>query len=157
MIDTSNFLKLLELVKQNPQMPVFPIVSETICDAKDFSEDVSLCHFEEPYITKFCEYVLYNKLQFITENKKDLITEDVIKNNQGRLPKWEKGIFIPIKPVKKYSATSKNVSNVGGYVNNFHYPCERLRYSGCQFNSCECGQRNLPYSMTIGINEGYSE
>ena len=96
MFDTSNFLKLLELVKQNPNLPVFPIVSENICEEVEFGENFTLCHFEEPYILGFCEYILYEKSEFITEWDKDLITDDVIKKNKGKLPDWEKGIFVPV-------------------------------------------------------------
>ncbi len=91
-----NLKKLLELINENPNLPIFPIVDESICDYIEFNVDFNLCKFEEPYIMKYCYYTLYSdRPEMYTEWSKDIVEHDAAEKNIKNI-EWKKAIFVPI-------------------------------------------------------------
>lgn len=96
-----NLKEVLELIKENPELPVFPIVDENICDSIEFNVVFNLCRFEKPYIMSYCYYALYSdKEEMYTEWSKELIEDDAQRKNIGKI-QWEKAIFVPISICEK--------------------------------------------------------
>ena len=100
--DSNVHLKeVLKLIRENPELPVFPIVDENICDYIEFNVVFNLCKFEEPYIMKYCYYALdSDELEMYTDWSKDIIEYDAIKKNIKNI-KWKEAIFVPISICEK--------------------------------------------------------
>lgn len=86
--------EVIKLIKENPKLPVSPIIDESICDFIEFDVIFNLCKFEEPYIMQYCYYRLYSEIEMYTEWSKDIIECDATKKN--RRVEWKKAIFVPI-------------------------------------------------------------
>lgn len=90
----NNFIKLIELVEKNKDLPIFPMVGESICDYINPNTDFTLCEFGEPYIMEYCYYQLYSETEMYSEYEKDEIEKDAESKNKK--VEWKKGIFIPM-------------------------------------------------------------
>ena len=86
--------KLLKLIKENPELPVFPVVDENIVDSIEFNTIFNLCKFEEPYVMEYCYYKRFSKTEMYTEWSKEAIEYVATKKNQK--VEWKKAIFVPI-------------------------------------------------------------
>ncbi len=93
-ISTNNFLKLMDLTNKNQELPVLPVISESICDFINPYTDFTLCEFGEPYIMEYCYYQLYSEIEIYSEYEKDEIEKDASSKNKK--VEWKKAIFIPI-------------------------------------------------------------
>ena len=91
-----HFKEVIKLINENPELPVFPVVGENICDFIEFNVVFNLCKFEKPYIMKYCYYALYSdELEMYTEWSKDIIECDAKKKNIKNI-EWKEAIFLPI-------------------------------------------------------------
>lgn len=95
----SGIPKLLNLIQENPDLPVFPIIREEV-HGLSTSKSFALCDFEDAYVMEFAEYIIFDTPELITKNQY-FITDEILRKNGGEQPKWYKGIFVTIKPVEQ--------------------------------------------------------
>ena len=87
--------ELLDLIKQNPDLPVFPIIDENICNDIEFNTIFNLCQFEHPYKMKYCYHALGDgKVEMYSEWTKADVELDAKK--KGVKVDWKNAIFVPL-------------------------------------------------------------
>ncbi|MDR1548634.1 MAG: hypothetical protein LBT06_08625 [Hungatella sp.] len=104
---SNNVHKLIELVEQNPSLPIIVLVGERVIEFYDPCSSYIKSYFSDCFISEFCIFPFYDQKKYVLKGNEVYIEEYLYNNfssseldivNSINQLNWEKAIFIRITP-----------------------------------------------------------